>query len=196
MATRHVHDYDNVGTVVKKPKYLAHVVLRTTTDNFDKMVRYYKIFLSAHASHENDTLSFLTYDEEHHRIAIVAVPDTIPKPSNSTGLRHIAFTFDNLDDLAIAYRQRKAHGIVPVRCINHGPTTSMYYADPDGNELETQVDNFDTAEAATKFMDSEEFKQNPIGVDFDPEEMIKRLASGDSHQSIKKRPNIGVRTSV
>lgn len=33
-----------------------------------------------------------------------------------------------------------------------GSTTSIYYKDPDGNMLETQVDNFDSVEEATKFM--------------------------------------------
>jgi hypothetical protein len=41
-------------------------------------------FLGAEASYENEILSFLTYDEEHHRVAIVKVPDTGPK-NPSTG---------------------------------------------------------------------------------------------------------------
>src|ERR1700730_47207 len=30
--------------------------------------------------------------------------------------------------------------------MNHGSTTSMYYADPDGNRIELLIDNFATAE--------------------------------------------------
>jgi len=29
--------------------------------------------------------------------------------------------------------------------VNHRPTTSMYYRDPDGNRVELQIDNFPTA---------------------------------------------------
>lgn len=42
---------------------------------------------------------------------------------------------------------------------NHGPTTSLYYRDPDGNQIETQVDNFETAEEATAFMNSPELRR-------------------------------------
>jgi hypothetical protein len=70
---------------------------------------------------------------------------------------------------------------------------SLYYQDPDGNKLETQVDCFETSEEATACMTSPEFRENPLGVDFDPEEMIKRIESGESFESIRKRPNIGPR---
>ena len=77
--------------------------------------------------------------------------------------------------------------------VNHGPTTSIYYRDPDGNELETQVDNFDTIEATNKFMSGPEFAENPIGTDIDIEEMIRRLQSGEDDASLKKRVEIGPR---
>ena len=93
----------------------------------------------------------------------------------------------------LAYRQRKAKGIKPVWCTNHGPTTSLYYNDPDGNMVETQFDNFESAEAANEFMTSEAFQTNPIGVDFDPEELIKKLESGESIETLAKRPDIGPR---
>lgn len=171
---------------------MAHVVLRT--GDFEAMVHYYKAFLGAEATYENSTFSFLTYDDEHHRVAIIGVPGTKAKQPGSAGLEHIAFAFDSLDDLALTYTQRKAWGITPTVCINHGPTTSIYYTDPDGNMIETQVDNFDTPEEATQFMMSEAFRINPIGTDFDPEDLIKRLESGESHGSIKKRIEIGPRS--
>lgn len=170
---------------------LAHIVLRTA--NFKTMVDYYKNFLGATASYENEMLSFLSYDEEHHRIAIIGIPSTAPKPKDSAGMDHVAFAFDTLDDLALAYRQRKELGILPSICLNHGPTTSMYYIDPDGNRIETQVDNFETADEANVFMTSEAFAVNPIGTDFDPEELVRRLESGESHAEIKKRKEIGAR---
>jgi len=176
---------------VKSPSGLAHVVLRTS--NFSTMVQFYKDFLGAHASYENDTLSFLTYDDEHHRLAIGYIPGTTPKDHASCGLEHLAFSFDTLDDLALTYRQRKELGILPVWSVNHGPTTSIYYRDPDGNMLETQTDNFDTVEGANEFMAGPLFGDNPFGTDFDPEELCKRLASGESHDSIKKRVEVGPR---
>lgn len=69
----------------------------------------------------------------------------------------------------------------------------MYYIDPDGNRIETQVDNFETADEANEFMASEAFAVNPIGTDFDPEELVRRLESGESHAEIKKRKEVGAR---
>lgn len=69
----------------------------------------------------------------------------------------------------------------------------MYYFDPDGNEFELQVDNFDTPQAAMDFMQTEEFEMNPIGVDIDVDEWLKRVRSGEDEAEIKKRPVIGPR---
>ena len=67
--------------------------------------------------------------------AIIAIPNTKPRDPDASGLLHIAFTFGSLQDLALAYLQRKENGILPYWCVNHGPTTSMYYKDPDGNDV-------------------------------------------------------------
>ncbi|CAI6099479.1 unnamed protein product [Clonostachys chloroleuca] len=175
---------------VLSPSSLAHVVLQTP--KFKPMVAFYKAFLGARATYENDHLAFLTYDQEHHRIAIAAVPGTLDKIRTSAGLAHIAFSFDSLSDLLLAYEQRKARNILPTWCVNHGPTTSMYYQDPDGNQLETQVDNC-TVEEANALMESPEFAENPIGVDFDAEDLIRRLRNGEDQSMLMKRLNIGRR---
>jgi catechol-2,3-dioxygenase len=184
-------DFNAPGDKVKSPAKLAHIVLRTA--KFQDMIEFYKILLGAEATYESDHMAFLTYDEEHHRVAIVGVPNTGPKVPTSSGLEHFAFTFDSLNDLALAYRQRKARGILPSWSINHGPTTSIYYRDPDGNQIETQVDNFDKPEEAGAFMNSKEFADNPVGTDFDPEDLVRRLQVGEDEKVIKKRIEIGVR---
>ncbi|KAI0895659.1 Glyoxalase/Bleomycin resistance protein/Dihydroxybiphenyl dioxygenase [Annulohypoxylon nitens] len=181
----------NLASKVISPSSMAHIVLRT--GRFKSMVEFYKSLLGAHVVAETTVMAFLTYDEEHHRIAIRAVPGCGDIVRASAGLDHIAFTFDSLNDLAAAYLQRKARGILPVWSVNHGPTTSIYYQDPDGNVIETQVDNFDTVEEATEYMMGPELAENPFGVDFDPEDLVKRLKSGEPEADIKKRANIGPR---
>lgn len=59
--------------------------------------------------------------------------------------------------------------------------------------IETQVDNFDTVEEATEYMTGPELAENPFGVDFDPEDLVNRLKSGEPEADIKKRANIGPR---
>ncbi|KAK4623941.1 FAD-dependent monooxygenase apdD [Fulvia fulva] len=155
--------------------------------------RLYITFLGGHITYGNPVVTFLTYDEEHHRIAIVNRPETGPKQGKSSGLEHIAFTFPTMRDLLVAYRQRKQRGINPFWTVNHGPTTSLYYRDPDGNKLETQVHNFDTVDQANEFMSSPAFAENPIGADVDVEDLIQRFKSGEDEVSLKKRVEIGPR---
>ncbi|KAJ5635162.1 uncharacterized protein N7484_008475 [Penicillium longicatenatum] len=186
-------DFDKVGTTVTSPVKLAHVVLRTKPENFVQMTSFYKTFLGGHASHENDFLSFITYDDEHHRIAIAAIPGLGDHDARTCGLEHIAFTFAKLEDLLLAYRQRQAQGIKPVWAVNHGITISIYYRDPDGNQIETQVDGFNTVEEANEYMKKKEFSENPIGVDFDPDEYIQKLKDGASPNELLVRPDIGPR---
>lgn len=186
-----IPDFDAPAVKVQSPSTLAHVVLRTP--NVQAMEQFYVTFLGGRVAHSDKVLSFISYDEEHHRIALIALPGKGPKVSSSYGLEHIAFSFPTLSDLLLSYRQRMARGISPIWCVNHGPTTSIYYKDPDGNVLETQVDNFDTSEEATEFMSTEEFASNPIGTDFDPEDMIERLRAGEDDRVLKKRVESGPR---
>ena len=177
------------------PTALCHIVLKTTPENYTKMVDFYRTFLGAKVTHGNERITFMTYDHEHHRIAIVQIPGlkNPDPPKSNIGLAHTAFGFDTLADLATSYEQKKAHGILPVWCVNHGMSTSMYYDDPDGSQVETQVDNFDTAEEGMDFIEGESFAENPIGVDFDPEDFVKRVRNGEDDKVLKERPNIGKR---
>lgn len=177
---------------VLSPTSLAHVVLRTA--RFQELIDFWTMFLGATIMHKDDALAFLRYDEEHHRIAIIAVPGTLPRAGNTAGLHHVAFSYDTLADLLQAYKQRKALGVIPKWSVNHGPTTSMYYEDPDGNLIETQVDNFDTSEAANAFMSGPLFAENPVGTDFDPEVLYKTMQTGIPESELKKRVEIGPRT--
>jgi len=177
------------------PEALCHIVLRTTPDNFDRMIDYYLIVLGGTVSHESHRLCFMTYDHEHHRIAVIKDPNACPRPETGmqAGLHHTAFGFPTLQDLATSYEEKKAAGIVPDWCVNHGISTSMYYQDPDGNGIEFQVDNFDSASEAVAFMESDAFAENPVGVDFDPDEFVRRVRGGEDERLIKARPNIGPR---
>lgn len=182
-----------------RPAALCHFVLRTTPENYKEMVKWYIRFTGGWASHAARGITFIAYDDEHHRIGIVPRANAVPRPKDRNipivGLGHAAFGFKTLAELADSYEQKKKNGILPVWTVNHGPTTSMYYRDPDGNEVETQVDNFDTVKEVNDFMDGPEFEENPFGVDYDPEEFVRRVRSGEDDRSIKKRPRIGPRHS-
>lgn len=165
------------------PNKLAHMVFKTP--RLQQMVDWYSTVLDAVVVFRNDRIAFLTYDTEHHRIALVRVPTVLRVPGRVWklhrkvfGFDHAAFTYSGLDALVATYRRLADVGIAPVWCINHGPTTSMYYEDPDGNRLELQVDNFGNNDELMAWMESGQFQDNPIGVEFDPDVLEKRLKAG------------------
>ena len=169
------------------PMKLAHVVRRTS--RFEEMLAWYQTFLGAEVVHSDGMLAFLTYDDEHHRIAIAGIPGLPDAPPLAAGTDHVAFTHADLGDLLYTYARLKAEGITPYWCINHGPTTSMYYKDPDGNRIELQVDNFPTAEETNRWIRSGDFAANPIGIDFDPDDLVARFKSGIPVEELVRRPD-------
>ena len=166
------------------PAKFAHAVL--ATKQFKEMVDWYTTVLEAEVVHSNAMLAFMTYDDEHHRIAIAAVPGLADKPRHSVGLDHLAYTYANLGDLVFTYERLRDAGIKPVVTINHGPTTSMYYRDPDGNRVELQIDNFESIEELKGFFRSDAFRDNPIGVNFDPEELARNFHAGVLESELKR----------
>jgi catechol-2,3-dioxygenase len=173
------------------PSKLAHVVLRSS--RFAELVQWYNLVLNAKVAFANDFLAFLSYDDEHHRIAVVNVPNLAEQAAGVAGLHHIAFTYLTLADLLGTYVRLRDQGVMPVFVINHGPTTSLYYEDPDGNQIELQIDNYDTLEEATQFFYSDAFAENPVGVEFDPEELLRRFRAGEPEDLLKRRPQAGPR---
>jgi len=166
------------------PAKFAHAVL--ATKQFQPMLDWYTTVLQAEVVHSNGMLAFLTYDDEHHRIAIAAVPGLADKPRHSVGLDHLAYTYANLGDLVFTYERLKQAGILPVVTINHGPTTSLYYRDPDGNRVELQIDNFDSVAELKEFFHSDAMQKNPIGVTFNPDELARDYHAGVPESELKK----------
>ena len=169
-----------------RPVRLAHIVFLTA--DLQRMIDWYCTVLGAHVVNRNDHIAFLTYDDEHHRVALIAPPDIAPRPEGPTvGFYHSAFTYAGLRELIEVYDHLRAQGIEPRRTINHGPTISFYYTDPDGNDVELQVDRFEDALEAQEWMKGPEFTANPIGIDLEVEDLRRRLESGESIASIMRR---------
>ena len=176
------------------PTKLAHVVFQT--NRIKELRDWYCTVLSGHVIYENPHLSFVTYDDEHHRVAFVDFgalsardPNTelMVKATEQPGLHHVAFTFGSMEEFLDNYVRLRDRGIRPFFCVNHGPTTSMYYRDPDGNRVELQIDNFETAEEGQEWMHSEAFDRNPVGVEYDPDELVIRFRSGVPVTELVKR---------
>jgi hypothetical protein len=99
----------------------------------------------------------------------------------------VAYTYASVEDLFENYAWLKDKGIVPYWCVHHGVTMSMYYADPDGNQMELQVDSFVTDTEANAFMNGPGFAANPIGVEYNPDEVLAAIRAGTPGTSFLKR---------
>jgi hypothetical protein len=77
---------------------------------------------------------------------------------------------------------------VPARSANHGPSTSFYYRDPDGNRLELSAENYAADSEVNAFMQSEAFRRNPSGIDVDPAEYVGRYREGVSLEEPRRLP--------
>ena len=69
---------------MSSPIKFAHIVLKT--NKFPEMLAWWKDFLEAEARHENDFIAFLSYDDEHHRVAIVQMPHLAERDNNLVGV--------------------------------------------------------------------------------------------------------------
>ena len=169
-------------------KYIAHYGLRTK--NLPEMVDWYKKFLDLEVQHDMGFGSFMTFDGDHHRIVIFTTDDTEDKVANSAGVDHIGIGLPDFAALIDNYERLKAHGITPTLPVNHGFTTSLYYADPDGNEIELTVDNFRTKDECKAWMRTERMAalMNPptFGDVFDPEELARRFREGATHDELAR----------
>jgi catechol 2,3-dioxygenase-like lactoylglutathione lyase family enzyme len=181
-------------TTPVSPYKLSHAVLRTA--HLDETIRHYETLLNARVVVDQRPNGVgLAYDEEHHRIALIAVPAAADRGagenmriaddtgevgldfSSAPGLEHLAFTFESLGALLGLYVRAKAAGFKPAYCVNHGATVSIYYADPDGHKNEMMIDTM-PMELADEWIHSPEFAANPIGWPFDPDELVAGYEAG------------------
>jgi catechol-2,3-dioxygenase len=173
-----------------RPAKFVHVVYRTR--RFKEMLAWYQTVFDARIQHQNPALAFLTYDAEHHRFALANLDILQPGRTEADrrgmiGVDHVAYTYASLKDLFDNYAQLKELGISPYWCVHHGVTVSMYYADPDGNQMEFQVDSYGSIDEANAFMAGPHFAANPIGVEYDPDEWLARLRAGASESEFLLR---------
>jgi catechol-2,3-dioxygenase len=172
----------NTGTQRIAPFKMAHLVYRCADRK--SMVEWYCKLFQAELVFEDDILTFITYDDEHHRLAFFNMPELPEKTDNMVGVHHIAYSYRTIGELLATYERLKGLDLLPVWTINHGPTTSVYYRDPEGNDIELQVDNFVEAADAAAFFHTETFANNPIGTEFNADELVAMWRAGASDEQL------------
>jgi catechol 2,3-dioxygenase len=181
---------DNSERVIKPG--LHHVTIKTT--RLQEMIDWYATVVGAKVNFRFPGGAWMSNDRANHRIAFLAMPGLVEHPEKfgHAGLHHTAFEYENFDDLMSSYARLKKQGIEPQVCLDHGLTTSLYYADPDRNLVELQIDNFSDWDKSTEWMrTSEEFRRDPIGTFFDPDLVLEAHRAGTPLEQLHRDTRAG-----
>jgi catechol 2,3-dioxygenase-like lactoylglutathione lyase family enzyme len=156
---------------------ITEVVLQTA--RWQEMKDWYSAFLGVEPYLETETLCFRRVSQAHNQLFVLFhFPDLQERPEAVTGLNHVQFKTNTLAEALDRYERLKAVGIVPDRSMNHGPGTSFYYRDPDGNTMEIAGPNFATEAESRAYVQSDAFRRNPRGMAIAPDEFVAKFRSG------------------
>ena len=123
---------------------LGHVVIKVR--DIERAEAFYNGVLGlpiVARSERNPIMTFFSLGN-HHDFAVLGLGDDAEAaPRKAAGLAHVAFKIgESLDDL----REAKSHlDDAGIECapVDHEVTKSLYFADPDGNQVELYVDASD-----------------------------------------------------
>lgn len=160
------------------------------TTRLAEMIAWYGTVMGMSVTFEFPLGAWLSNDRANHRLALTAIPALTedPEKREHARLHHQAFEYASFADLNATFVRLRAAGIVPRACLDHGMTTSYYYADPDFNYVELQVDNFGDWDESREWMHTaHEFAVNPVGAFVDPDRIATAYGDGVSFAEIRRR---------
>ena len=162
------------------PREMHHVHIFSDV-NYDAMVEFYQWLFNGDVVRKNPGgLTFISYDDHDHRVVIIPRKGWGTKPERPIGVSHLAYAYSSLGELLFVYERMKERGYKPNWTVNHGNSTSFYYNDPDGNTVETMMDNYtaqETQDYKRHYQWSEYFGEMSEG-NFDPDKMLALYNSG------------------
>jgi len=134
--------------------------------------------------------AFLSNDELDHRIVLFEVPGaaTDPDRGRHTGLQHVAFECNTLDDLLGTYVRLKNLGILPQWAADHGVGISLYYEDPEQNRVEINASNYTDRWTATEHL---RVSRGMMMSHVEPEKMLAARKAGASAWELHERAVAG-----
>lgn len=137
-----------------KIERVAHVVIKVR--DMERSLDFYTRVLGLKVMGSIDPMvKFLSTGRDHHELGLAQLgPDAPNSVFYQIGMEHFAFKLSNEEDLREAYDTLLAENVEIAYTINHGVAKSVYFYDPDGNQLEVYVDN--TPEEVDSF-------ENPYG---------------------------------
>lgn len=123
------------------PKKVGHVVLKVR--DLQKAEQFYTEVLgfTVVTRLKRPAGVFFSLGEQHHDLAVLEVPsDATPVTERQVGLHHVALQVEDFAALQECYRQLKSHNVNITMTIDHLITKSIYFLDPEGNQLELYCD--------------------------------------------------------
>lgn len=119
----------------------GHIHLRVS--DLDRSIAFYRDVLGFEVIQvSRGRVAFMSAGGYHHHIALNTWEslDGPPPAENTTGIYHIAFTYPNRKELAIAFKRLLDHGVEITSIQDHGVTEAIYFDDPDGIGIEISWD--------------------------------------------------------
>lgn len=186
------------------PDDFHHIAFKTT--NYENMVNFYKNLFGCEPLYQSDLITFLAYDDEHHRIAIANTSDVLSNLNfiqkivmklkiflnknipSIEGLDHISYRINPIEKWFDFYFKAKERGLSPLWTVNHGWISGIYYRDPDNNLVEVFFEHFSTAEEFKENI-SPDFEDEPIGTNMDIEVLYEMFKSGAGFSELIKKGN-------
>lgn len=120
---------------------LGHVVLKVR--DLKQSVPFYANVLGLkEVARFEDRIVFFSIMGNHHDLALLETrPEAPAAPEDAPGLAHVALKVgDSLDALRAAKAWLEAQGVTLDRSADHRVSQSLYFSDPDGNQIEVFVD--------------------------------------------------------
>ena len=179
---------------------LQHYALGTA--NIDAMIDWYRKVLGMTINYRSampagapfSAAAFVSNDEVHHRLVFFEIPGlgVDPDKPRHNRLQHVAYEHETLDDLLGTYVRLKGLGILPVMAVDEGVGTAFYYADPDRNIVELNINNYGNEWTATEHMKTlPPFAERPRRAFVDPDKMIEARKTGASPWEVHERAFAG-----
>jgi catechol 2,3-dioxygenase len=121
-----------------KIKRVGHLVLKVK--NLERSRKFFTEVLGFPQVGENDRgMLFFSTDiaDNHHMLALREANPGAPMPDHEQiGMEHVSFELGSFAELQEAYCRFKEHGVKIRMTVFHGVAKSIYFYDPDGNQLE------------------------------------------------------------